>query len=35
MEFVLVAVSLAILLLAGDQLVKGAVNLALRLGIRR
>ena len=33
MDFLLVAVSLAILLFAGDQLVKGAVNLSLRLGV--
>ncbi|PZX15837.1 cation:H+ antiporter [Palleronia aestuarii] len=33
MEFVLSVVGLAILLLAGDALVRGAVNLALRIGI--
>ena len=33
MDFLLVAVGLVILLLAGDQLVKGAVNLSLRVGI--
>ncbi len=33
MDWLLVALGLAILLLAGDALVKGAVNLALRLGI--
>ena len=33
MDFALVAAGLAILLLAGDQLVKGAVNLSLRVGI--
>ena len=33
MEFVLVALGLVILLGAGDLLVKGAVNLSLRLGI--
>lgn len=33
MEFALVALGLVILLLAGDTLVKGAVNLSLRLGI--
>lgn len=32
-EFLMVAVGLVILILAGDTLVKGAVNLALRLGI--
>ncbi len=33
MEYVFVALGLVILILAGDALVKGAVNLALRLGI--
>ena len=33
MDFLLVAVGLGVLLLAGDQLVKGAVNLSLRVGI--
>ncbi len=33
MDILLVAAGLAILLLAGDQLVKGAVNLSLRVGI--
>ena len=33
MDFLLVAAGLGILLLAGDQLVKGAVNLSLRVGI--
>ncbi|MCB1366487.1 MAG: calcium/sodium antiporter [Rhodobacteraceae bacterium] len=33
MDFVLTATGLVILLLAGDTLVRGAVNLALRLGI--
>jgi len=33
MDWLLVALGLGILLLAGDALVKGAVNLALRLGI--
>ena len=33
MDWLLVALGLVILLLAGDALVKGAVNLALRLGI--
>ena len=33
MDFLIVAVSLAILLVAGDMLVKGAVNLSLRLGV--
>ena len=33
MEWLLVGLGLAILLLAGDALVKGAVNLALRIGI--
>ncbi len=33
LEFALVALGLVILLLAGDVLVKGAVNLSLRLGI--
>lgn len=33
LEFLMVAVGLVILILAGDTLVKGAVNLALRLGI--
>ena len=33
MDFLLLAVGLVILLLAGDQLVKGAVNLSLRVGI--
>ena len=32
-EFVLAGLGLLILLLAGDTLVKGAVNLSLRLGI--
>lgn len=32
-EFLMVAVGLVILIVAGDTLVKGAVNLALRLGI--
>ena len=33
LEFLMVAAGLVILILAGDALVKGAVNLALRLGI--
>ncbi|WP_179378528.1 calcium/sodium antiporter [Jannaschia marina] len=33
LEFLMVALGLVILILAGDTLVKGAVNLALRLGI--
>ncbi|MBS1302080.1 calcium/sodium antiporter [Loktanella sp. SALINAS62] len=33
MEWILVAIGLAILLFAGDALVKGAVNLSLRLGV--
>ena len=33
MDFLLVALSLAMLLFAGDQLVKGAVNLSLRIGV--
>ena len=33
MDFGLVAAGLALLVLAGDALVKGAVNLSLRLGI--
>ena len=33
MEFIAVAVGLVILIFAGDALVKGAVNLALRLGV--
>lgn len=33
MDFLLAAVGLAMLLLAGDALVRGAVNLSLRLGI--
>ena len=33
MEFALVALGLVILLLAGDSLVRGAVNAALRLGV--
>ena len=33
MDWLLLALGLVILLLAGDALVKGAVNLALRLGI--
>ncbi|MFT6451398.1 MAG: cation:H+ antiporter [Halocynthiibacter sp.] len=33
MDFVLIAVGLVILLLAGDALVRGAVNLSLRLGV--
>lgn len=32
-EFLMVAIGLVILIVAGDTLVKGAVNLALRLGI--
>ena len=33
MEWFLAALGLAILVLAGDMLVKGAVNLSLRVGI--
>ena len=33
MEYLITGVGLAILLLAGDALVKGAVNLSLRLGV--
>lgn len=33
MEFIYVALGLVILLLAGDSLVKGAVNMSLRLGV--
>ena len=33
MEWILLALGLVILLLAGDLLVKAAVNLSLRLGV--
>ncbi len=33
MEWLLVAIGLVILLLGGDVLVRGAVNLSLRLGV--
>ena len=33
MDWLLAALGLVILLLAGDSLVRGAVNLALRMGI--
>ena len=33
MDWLLSAIGLVILLLAGDALVKGAVNLSLRLGV--
>ena len=33
MDFILACVGLVLLLLAGDALVRGAVNLSLRIGI--